>query len=60
MSRPRARNDVCIRYIGGALSTRVRTDESGNSVTPATDRLIIRLSDDQALEIPTAAVTFLG
>ena len=49
-----------IRYIGGVVSTRVRIDESENSATLSADRLTLRLSDGQVLEIPTVAVTFLG
>ena len=42
------------------LSTRVRIDESENSATLSADRLTLRLSDGQVLEIPIVAVTFLG
>ena len=49
-----------IRYIGGALSARVSLGDPEDSVTLSSDRLIIRLFDGQTLEIPTAAVTFLG
>ena len=39
-----------IRYIGGVLSARVSLGDPGDSVTLSSDRLIIRLSDGQALE----------